>query len=301
MSDLRERQARERRAAHAGSFYPADPVALAALVDRLASPGHPEHPERSDRPDRALAPVGVLVPHAGLQFSGAVAAAGWRFLAADPPTTVIVAGTNHFAGWLDGIGVWTGGAWATPLGPIEIDGELAEAIAGLGEPFRSELDAHLGEHSIEVQTPFLARLLPGVRIVPLLVSPGADRCAVAGSRLGRWLADAAPLARVALVASSDFAHYPPARTAELVTDRLLGSILGLDPERLVTEERTLRVAGLPGLVCGLCGLEPVTFALAAWQAMGGREVRLLAAATSADVPEGDARRTVGYAAVACVP
>ena len=102
-----------------------------------------------------------------------------------------------------------------------------------------------------------------------------------------------------LVASSDLAHYPPANVCEAVDRELIEPLLRLDGDALLELETRLVGANLPGLVCGLCGIDPVRFSLAALREMGARKGYLLAAATSADAG-GDRRRTVGYAAAAFV-
>jgi AmmeMemoRadiSam system protein B len=213
------------------------------------------------------------------------------------PTTIVLAGTDHQA-WAAGVGVWTGGPWQTPIGELAVDRELALRIADLGRPFAPDNDAHLTEHSLEVQLPLLARACPGAKIVPLAVSPRLRVHADAGARLGRLLADLRSAGdRVLLIASSDFAHYPPARICEEVDDRLLEPLLKLDGDALEELETSLLRINMPGLVCGLCGIDPVRFTLAAVAEMGATRGILLGKATSADAG-GDPNRTVGYAAAA---
>jgi MEMO1 family protein len=296
-----------REPAVAGTFYRRDAGALRREVDALLA----EHGVRGrgDRPDDAAtrtAPAGrtrtlagLVVPHAGLAYSGAVAAAAWSLLADDPPDTIVIAGTNHFAVGLEGVGAWAGAAWRTPIGDVPVDGVLVGRIAGLGDPFVVDREAHRDEHSIEVQLPFIVRACPGTRIAPLLVScRSVGACIAAGTRLGRLLAEVgAAGTRVVIVASSDFAHYPGAEAAREVNRALMPAIVGLDPAGLAEREDVLRGARIAGLACGMCGLDPVLFTLAALRAMGVERGELVAEATSAD-SGGDPYRTVGYAAVA---
>ena len=285
-----------RRAAVAGSFYPADPGRLRALVTRLVDEARHRYPAPADLEE----PVGVLVPHAGLQYSGIVAAAGW--LAAGAATAVVVLGTNHRAGWLRGIGAWNRGAWRTPLGDALVDEDLADAILELGGAFEVDLDAHRDEHSIEVQLPILRVLMPDARIVPLAVSTGTGRGALdAGARLGSLLASRwSHGERIALAISSDMAHYPPHDVAVRVTSRFREPILQVDPVAVAARETALRLQAVPGLACGMCGIEPTVVGLAALRAAGVARGTALAAATSADAGGPD-ERTVGYFAAAFGP
>ncbi len=301
-----------RRPAVAGSFYPAERDELAWLVGRLL--------DESTGPDRAAPPgpmpLGILVPHAGLSYSGLVAAAAWRRLGSrhrtapvpgrtvpgSPPATIVLLGTNHAAGWLDGVGAWEAGAWRTPLGDVDVDVDLLREIVDLGPPYVVDRLAHAGEHSIEVQLPFVQLVAPGARIVPLAVATGTGSRAIrAGQRLGALLAERRRAGdRIVLAISSDMAHYPPADQCAAATEALLPSITALDAAGLARIEAGLRDAGVPGLACGMCGIEPAVLGLAALAAMGAGGGIRLAAATSRDVG-GPADRSVGYLAVAFEP
>ena len=287
----------------AGSFYPDGPVALADLVrallseaDRRTPPAVPETPATT----RPLA--GLLVPHAGLAYSGIVAAAGWRLVGLEwpeDPLTVVLLGTNHRAGWLHGVAAWEAGAWRTPLGDIDVDAEVAERILELGPPFVVDREAHLGEHSLEVQLPFLQTVGRNVRVVPLSVAAGTGGAAIAaGHRLGELLARLqATCGPVVMAISSDMAHYPSSSVCTQVTADLLPAILRADPEEVARSERALTARGVPGLDCGMCGIEPTVLGLAALRAAGATQGHLLATATSADAG-GPTYRTVGYLAAA---
>lgn len=283
----------------AGTFYPADPAELAEMVDghlaiaaaRASSAGAPHVAD----------PLGLLVPHAGLVYSGLVAAIAWRLVAGRAPLSVMLLGTNHGARWLTGVGAWDAGFWATPFGDVAVDEDLAGAVLDLGEPFVVDRSAHLGEHSIEVQLPYLARIAPGVRIVPLAVSAGTGAEARrAGERLGALLALRRERGEpVVLVASSDAAHYPSERHSIEVNEALRAPLEAVDPAALASVEAGVLMSGVRGLACGMCGIEPSVLGLAALRAMGATRGVLLAAATSADA-FGDRDRTVGYLAAAFI-
>jgi AmmeMemoRadiSam system protein B len=296
----------------AGSFYPGSPGELRRFVDALfaAAAGLPG--TATGDADRGLLPMGILVPHAGLVYSGIPAAAAWACLRmrsggsgdtggpgdTGEPLVVVLLGTNHRAGWLDGVGAWDAGAWTVPSSEVEVDATLAAEVVALGPPFLVDRDAHGGEHSLEVQLPLLAAVAPGARIVPLAVSAGTGRRAIeAGGRLGRLLAARRSAGdRIVLAISSDMAHYPPADACERATEALLPAILGIDPAALVALEGDMRLARIRGLACGMCGIEPAVLGLAALRAMGAASGTKLAAVTSADAG-GPSDRTVGYLAV----
>jgi AmmeMemoRadiSam system protein B len=279
----------------AGRFYPARPADLAELADACVE----------DTPMLEEPPLGLLVPHAGLVFSGTIAGRAWGALggawraAGIEHGTALIAGTNHFAGWIDGLAVWDGGPWDTPLGRVDVDVDLSARVLALGDGVSAQRAAHSEEHSIEVQLPLLQRAAPGGRIVPFLVADASPRTLGAARRLGELLADRRAAGDpLVLVASSDFAHYPSARRSEEVNHRLLEPICSLDEEALGREEAALRRAGIPGLACGMCGIDPTRAVLAALRAAGATRATVLAQGTSADVPWGDVERTVGYASVA---
>ena len=287
---------RPRQTAVAGTFYPAEPERLSQLVATLLAVAA-EVPRPAGLDPEAVA--GLLVPHAGLVYSGAIAALSWALAGEIGPATIVLAGTDHQA-WADGVGVWTGGPWQTPLGDVAIDDDLAAEIAALGPPFAPDDAAHMTEHSLEVQLPLLVRVCPEARIVPLAVSPRLTSHSEAGGMLGRLLARSrAAGASILLVASSDLAHYPPASVCEETDAELLEPLLRLDAEELRAAEAGILRAHRPGLVCGLCGIDPVRVTLAALTEIGATRGILLGAATSADAG-GDPRRTVGYAAAAFV-
>jgi hypothetical protein len=287
-----------REPAVSGSFYPAAADRLRELLDGLLQVA--ASLPAVDEPAPAVLPAGLLVPHAGLVYSGVTAAAAWSRLSAGPagsPPLVVLLGTNHGAAWLDGVAAWPSGAWRTPLGDIAVDGGLAAAVTGLGPPFVVDREAHDLEHSIEVQLPLLQVVAPGPRIVPLSVSCRGPWAVDAGRRLGELLARRLATGEpVVLAISTDMAHYPAAAACERVTEALLPPILAVDPDDLADREDAVRSSGMRGLACGMCGIEPAVLGLAALRAMGATRAVRLASATSADAG-GPADRTVGYLAV----
>ncbi len=254
----------------AGHFYDAKPQALAAEVDRLLSAEAP-----------GIRARGVLAPHAGYVYSGAVAGAVYARVDVSP--RVIVLGPNH-----TGLGaraaLWPGGAWRTPLGSVPIDPGLTGALAGCplleGDPV-----AHMREHSIEVQVPFLQRARPGVTIAALCLGQlDYAEC----EEIGRAVARAARDAGALVVASSDMSHYIPAALARAKDMRAVERIVALDPRGLHEVVRRERIT--------MCGFIPATVMLVAVKELGASAAELVRYAHSGEVT-GDDESVVGYAGI----
>jgi AmmeMemoRadiSam system protein B len=191
-----EREQDVRRACFAGSWYAGDRFALATQVDDLLA--------RITRPAVGRRPVALISPHAGYRYSGSVAAAGYACLRGHAYKRVIVLAFSHRrAGSYHGVDVPRDlTAYGTPLGEVPIDREACDRL--LAQPlFRSTPSLDEGEHSLEMQLPFLQRILSGFRLVPLYVGKLSDADAVAVARALRSIVDDDTL----LVASSDFTHY----------------------------------------------------------------------------------------------
>jgi AmmeMemoRadiSam system protein B len=187
-----------RPAAVAGSFYPGDPHRLEAKVGRLLS---------QVPPSGRAAPKALIAPHAGYVYSGAVAAAAFAQLRAraDAITRVVVIGPAHYVP-LRGIALSTAQAFATPLGRVAVDRDALAALADL--PFVSTMDAaHAPEHALEVELPFLQRVLPRFTLVPLLVGGGTPQ--EVGAVLARLWGGEETL----IVVSSDLSHFHEYETA----------------------------------------------------------------------------------------
>ncbi len=265
----------EREPAVAGRFYPADAARLAADVTILLQEPADGAPGRA-APRRA---AGILSPHAGYVFSGGVAGATWG--AVEVPARIILLCPNH-TGHGAPVSLWPGGAWRTPMGRVDVDAALTAALLASGL-CAADREAHLLEHALEVQLPFLQARQPGASIAALCLSRlPFDRC----QALGRAVADAAREGGALVVASSDMSHYLPARVAR-ARDRLaLEPLLALDPEELHRVVERERIS--------MCGFIPATVMLVAARELGATSASLVRYRTSGDVT-GDDSSVVGYA------
>ncbi len=265
----------------AGQFYAADGRELARQVEACfidwRGPG--ELPVRHRAPERRLA--AAVVPHAGLPYSGAIAAHVYERIArGKAPPTVVLLGVDHYGA--SRRPALSAVPWGTPLGPVPIDTELVRILSE--GPFAVDEGAHAREHSIEVQLPFLQYVLPKPRIVPVEVPfgplPGLEA-------VGRALAQAVADRDVLLLASTDFSHYVPAEEARRLDRRAIDAILARDPDRLYRTVVGERIS--------MCGIAPTTALLAA---LRGRAVAatLLRWGHSGEVAPME--EVVGYAAIA---
>jgi hypothetical protein len=259
-----------REPAVAGRFYTEDPAALVRQVDRFLAAGGA----------RARA-FGLIAPHAGYVYSGAVA--GAVYARVEVPQRVIVLGPNH-TGLGKAAALWPGGSWRLPSGDVPVDAALTAALAA-SPLVETDPEAHLLEHSLEVQVPFLARARPDVAIAALCLGPlSYDRCEELGEEIARVAAGAGAL----VVASSDMSHYVPAETAREKDHRAIARILALDPKGLYEVVRRERIT--------MCGIVPATVMLVAARILGATKAELVRYANSGEV-NGDTRQVVGYAGV----
>jgi MEMO1 family protein len=266
-----------RRAAVAGSWYPGEPRALAAAVERdLAAAGAP-------RAEGDL--VALISPHAGMMYSGPVAAHGYSLLRGRSELSVVLVGPSHRAAF-HGVAAVTRGAFETPLGPIPIDEGLADAIVAGGEAVVSDAPHRL-EHSLEMQLPYIQHVVHGLRIVPLLMgTQSREETASLAAALSRALAARPAL----LVASSDLSHYEPRTVARVLDARVVARIEGLDPEGLMDL--------LEAEPNHACGGGPIVAVMTAARALGANRASVLRYADSGEVGERDTSRVVGYLSAA---
>lgn len=261
----------------AGRFYPADPAELQALVDDCLSAA----PEQAEEPARPWA--AIMVPHAGLIYSGRIA--GQTFRRVQIPDTVLILGpkhTPHGVPWA----VAPHAAWDIPGARLAGDLELARQLVAAVEGLHLDAAAHAQEHGIEVELPFVARLAPHAKVVGIAIGGGdLSRCRQFAAGLARVLAPlpAPPL----LVISSDMNHYASDEDTRRLDALALKAMLSGDPERLYQTVMRHNIS--------MCGVLPAVIVMETLRALGRlRRIEQVAYGTSGDV-SGDRRRVVGYA------
>src|SRR5438128_3291414 len=265
-----------RRAAVAGSWYPGSPEVLAAALD--------QHLARTSR-DVAGELVALIAPHAGLMYSGPVAAHAYRLLRGRRFDVAVLVGPSHFVGF-DGVSIVRAGGFETPFGVAAIDDRTATELVGATPVVREHPAAHAREHSLEMQLPFLQHLAPATPIVPLVMGYQTDDTARA---LADGLTSVLRGRNALLVASTDLSHYHDAASAGRLDAVVLDHVERFDADGL---QRSLDEE--PDHACGG---GPTVAVMRTARALGARDAVVLNYGDSGDV-SGDKTRVVGYMAAA---
>jgi AmmeMemoRadiSam system protein B len=259
----------------AGRFYPAQPEILIRELEKCLSPAL----EPIERIGGAL---GCVVPHAGYKYSGHVAGAVYRKLPLRK--SYIIIGPNHFARGAP-LAMTSCGAWATPLGNVPVDQELATALRDACPLIKDDPVAHSVEHSLEVQLPFLQHQVKDFRFVPVGVIVGEYE---ALEYLGQCVAEVARAASnpPMIIASTDLNHYEPDDITRIKDHKAIERILALAPEGLYDVVHREKIS--------MCGYGPTVATLVAVKQLGAQRAELVKYATSAEI-SGDRGSVVGYA------
>ena len=264
----------KREPAVAGQFYSFDRESLEKEIKKAFS--LPGEPKKTKNENKILAAV---CPHAGYMYSGSVAAYSYKALKEDStPKTFVIIGPNH-GGMGPAISIYPSGEWETPLGTVEIDSELAEKIAG--EKFVLNEEAHIYEHSVEVQIPFLQHIFKEFKIVPICVmEQRLNSMRGLGEKLAQVLGEGHMV-----IASTDFSHYVPNEEAYKRDFKAIDAIKSLDEGALFEAVEKYDIS--------MCGYGGVAAAIVYSKLKGAKEGRLLKYMTSGDVT-GDKSAVVGY-------
>lgn len=262
-----------RRPAVAGQFYYGTKERLSEQVGKYVDP----HAAKEDA-------VGIVVPHAGYIYSGPVAGAVYSSIKF--PETFVLLGPNH-TGLGPAISLMDDCQWEIPLCTFEVDKKLAAKIVMNSPHVVRDNQAHMFEHSLEVQLPFISYFANGVRIVPIsLLSASLFDCL----ELAKGIAKAIKTVDypVVIAASSDMSHYVSDKTARQKDRMAIDRMLEVDAEGLYETVMKERIS--------MCGVLPATVMLAAASILGANSARLIKYATSGEV-SGDYDSVVGYAGI----
>jgi AmmeMemoRadiSam system protein B/AmmeMemoRadiSam system protein A len=257
----------------AGYFYPGTADELRATVAGLVD-------EKAPKEDT----IGLLVPHAGYQYSGPVT--GATISRIKFKDTFVIMGPTH-SGRGKPYSVMAEGTWKTPLGNVEVDAGLARAIIDLTDYAEADDLAHQEEHAVEVQLPFLQYFRPDARIVPVILGGGSLDVY---REIGKGIAAAIRKVKreAVILASGDMTHYEPQNTAREKDMKAVEAMLALDEEELTRRYKGLHIT--------MCAYGPVACLIAAAKELGANSAELVKYMTSGDAT-GDFSAVVGYAGV----
>ena len=259
----------------AGGFYASDPRELQHQIYYYL-----ENVPKQDIEGLSI----LIVPHAGYMYSGQVAAYSYKQVEGGEYDTVVVIGPSHYKSF-DGISVFNGDYYETPLGKVEVDQELANVLIDASEKISYIPEVEEGEHSVEVQVPFLQSVLEDFKMVPIIMGlQTPENAEILADVLSKYADE-----KTLIIASSDLSHYHDYDTAVSMDNLTLHYVENPD------------VFGLYHAIasgqCEMCGYGPVMTAMLIAENLGKNKVQLLNYANSGDVT-GDKTRVVGYAAVA---
>jgi AmmeMemoRadiSam system protein B len=231
----------------------------------------------------SVQPMAVIAPHAGYMFSGSVQARSYSLLRHGGIETVVIVGPAHQTAF-EGVSISKDDAYGTPLGEIEVDRDFVNRIVECGDRFKHFEDAHLGEHAVEVQLPFVQCILPGAKIVPVLVAEQTmenalglkDAIVAAGKKTGR---------RTLVVASTDLSHYHSHVDAQTLDHAVIEAVRKVDPDALLASAQEGKAEA--------CGIGALLTALLLSRDEGMRKSAVLMYTDSGEV-SGDRRKVVGY-------
>jgi AmmeMemoRadiSam system protein B len=275
MSDLLEVDIR--KPAVAGSFYPDSPSELRSLIDSLI---------QNSRAEPVTEPVlGLVCPHAGYAFSGMVAASAYKQLRGRTYDMVVVISPSHDSSFR-GCTTLAKAAYETPLGVIDAAYDEAGHLADICEYVELNWIGHRREHAIEVQLPFLQRMLPKFRLLPVVMGEQSFEVA---SRLGECLGQIADGKSCLVIASSDLSHYRNYNDAVSIDSRTMEVISAFDA--LAFEERMVEKK------IEACGRGPIIATIIAAKALGAKHIVQLDYMNSGDIT-GRTACVVGYGAAA---
>jgi hypothetical protein len=268
----------------AGGFYPADPKTLSTMIDDMLA-----HASPSPINDPILA---VVAPHAGYQFSGPVAAYTYAALKGRKFSRVVVIAPSHYEAF-DFTSVFDGDAYATPLGVVPVNKAFAKQLVQMSPTIKFSSQGHTptkegAEHAIEVELPWLQRVLGDFELVPIVMGDQSYESSRAlGVALAKLIQGNDHYKDTLILASSDLSHYHPYDDAVKIDHKTLDALQAWD---YLSMSRNFEAR-----IWEACGGAPIVAAMIAAERMGANQAVVLKYANSGDTT-GDRSRVVGYSA-----
>jgi AmmeMemoRadiSam system protein B/AmmeMemoRadiSam system protein A len=280
-----------REPAVAGQFYPSEKSEIETQIEKFF-----ENAKIGSISGKIFA---LILPHAGYQFSGQVASFGYKALLENykenlekEKTIVLIGSSHHYP--IEGAVIDGSDTWKTPLGEIEIDKDLVEFLKKESPIFKINSTPHKPEHSLEVHLPFLQKIFPKFKIVPILVNQLREGEL---EKVSQILAEISG-DNIIFIASSDMSHYPKYEDANYADKRVIEAILSGKVENLEKTIQDLEKENIQNAVTFLCAKEPVKIVMKIAEKMGADKIELLKYANSGDTSYGNKSSVVGYSAIA---
>ena len=267
-----------RKPSVADAFYPANPVTLSQMIADFF--------KKVKKEEAGGEIVAIISPHAGYIYSGQVAAYGFKMLEGLKFETVVVIAPNHISPF-GGASVYNGAFYETPLGKIECDQEIAKQIANYNKSVYLSDKGHSlyggrGEHSLEVELPFLQIVLGKFKLVPIIMGDQEyETCEKLADALSKALKDKEAL----IVASTDLSHFHPYDQAVKLDQVVIDHVNSFDSKGLFEDVSKGK--------CEACGAGPMVATMLAAKKLGADKAKVLKYANSGDVT-GDRSGVVGY-------
>jgi AmmeMemoRadiSam system protein B/AmmeMemoRadiSam system protein A len=266
----------------AGRFYPSDPAKLKQAIRQFLQDSKVFPLEN---------PIALVVPHAGYIYAGQICADAYRQVMGRQYDVIVILGVNHTTAGFSGVSLGNYTAFRTPLGDAPVDEKITAALLSKCKDCKRDRVVHIGEHSIEVQVPFVQELFPNAKIVPAIIHPPDFQMC---TRFGQALAQVLKGRRALIVMSSDLSHYPDSGNAARADRATLEAIATLQPEKFASLMRDLNA---PNLETRACGEAAILAGMTAAKALGATRAVAVGCANSGDVAVGDPSRAVGYGAM----
>jgi AmmeMemoRadiSam system protein B/AmmeMemoRadiSam system protein A len=277
--------AKIRKPAFAGQFYPADSSKLLKAIEYFLKDAVTGNTGK---------PIALIAPHAGYIYAGQIIADSYNQAKNYKYDLIVVLGTNHTTADFNQISVYPGAGFETPLGISKIDTAAAEELIKLDDDCVFYEPVHTQEHSVEVQLPFIQYLFPDAKILPIVIgTPDYDMCVKFGKVLARLVKDKNAL----IIASSDLSHYPSYDDANNVDKNTLEAAASLDFKKFEMVAEKQPSTGISGLVTSACGEGPVIAAMAASKELGADCGTIISYANSGNSLVGSRQKVVGYGSV----
>jgi len=265
-----------RKSICAGSWYDSKPEELSRQLDRYLLQAE------SSAPTEGI--VGLIAPHAGYVYSGQVAAHAYRLVHGQDFKTVVIVGPSHRHGFR-GCSIYPSGGYETPFGVAQVDETLATALSK-ASGFKFVPNAHREEHSVEMQVPFVQKVLPEAKILPIVMGAPTEKTI---SSLADAFAKTLRGQKVLIVASTDLSHFFPKEKANSVDADTLSLIKSMDTDSII--KKMGRRENI------MCGGGPVASVLLYAKKLENPEVTILKYADSSQAG-GNESQVVGYTAAA---